>query len=83
MNILAIGDLVGEGSVKKLREELPKIKEQRKIDFVIVNAENVAGGMGITTKIFNELKAMGIDVLTMGTTHGVKRIYSHLLMTKG
>ena len=79
MNILAIGDLVGEGSVKKLREELPKIKEQRKIDFVIVNAENVAGGMGITTKIFNELKAMGIDVLTMGNhTWGKKDIFSFI-----
>ena len=51
MNILAIGDLVGEQSVKKLREELPKIREEEKIDFVIVNAENVAGGMGITTKL--------------------------------
>ena len=53
MNVLAIGDLVGEQSVKKLREELPKIREEEKIDFVIVNAENVAGGMGITTKLFS------------------------------
>ena len=66
MRILAIGDLVGESGVKKLKEELPRIREQENIDFIIVNAENSAGGMGITTKIFNELKAMNIDVLTMG-----------------
>ena len=53
MKVLAIGDLVGENGVKKLKETLPKIREQEKIDFVIVNAENSAGGMGITTKIFN------------------------------
>ena len=55
MRVLAIGDLVGENGVKKLKETLPKIREQEKIDFLIVNAENSAGGMGITTKIFNEL----------------------------
>ena len=55
MKILAVGDLVGEGGVKKLKELLPKIREEEKIDFVIVNAENSAGGMGITKKIFDEL----------------------------
>lgn len=79
MRILAIGDLVGESGVKKLKEELPKIREQENIDFVIVNAENSAGGMGITTKIFNELKAMNIDVLTMGNhTWGKKDIFSFI-----
>ena len=76
MNVLAIGDLVGEQSVKKLREELPKIREEEKIDFVIVNAENVAGGMGITTKLFNDLKALNIDAITMGNhTWGKKDIF--------
>ena len=65
MRVLAIGDLVGENGVKKLKETLPKIREQEKIDFVIVNAENSAGGMGITTKIFNELKEMKVDAITM------------------
>ena len=60
MKILAVGDLVGEGGVKKLKELLPRIREEEKIDFVIVNAENSAGGMGITTKIFNELKELDI-----------------------
>lgn len=79
MKILAIGDLVGEGGVRKLKEELPKIREQEKIDFVIVNAENSAGGMGITTKIYNELSNMKIDVLTMGNhTWGKKDIFTFI-----
>ena len=77
MRVLAIGDLVGENGVKKLKETLPKIREQEKIDFVIVNAENSAGGMGITTKIFNELKEMKVDAITMGNhTWGKKDIFS-------
>ena len=79
MKILAIGDLVGEGGVKKLKDELPKIKEQENIDFIIVNAENSAGGMGITTKIFNELKSLGINTITMGNhTWGKKDIFSFI-----
>lgn len=79
MKILAVGDLVGEGGVKKLKELLPKIREEEKIDFVIVNVENSAGGMGITTKIFNELKAINIDVMTMGNhTWGKKDIFTFI-----
>ena len=77
MKILAVGDLVGEGGVKKLKELLPRIREEEKIDFVIVNAENSAGGMGITTKIFNELKELDIDAVTMGNhTWGKKDIFN-------
>lgn len=79
MKILAIGDIVGEGGVKKLAEELPKIKEQEKIDFVIVNSENSAGGMGITTKIYNELCDLGVNVITMGNhTWGKKDIFTFI-----
>ncbi len=79
MKILVIGDLVGEVGVRKLKEELPKIREQEKIDFVIVNAENAAGGMGITTKIFNELKFLNIDAITMGNhTWGKKDIFTFI-----
>ncbi len=77
MKILAVGDIVGESGVKKLKEELPKIKQKENIDFVIVNAENSAGGMGITTKIYNDLKEMEINCITMGNhTWGKKDIFS-------
>lgn len=79
LKILAIGDIVGEEGVRKAKEELPKIKQEEKIDFVIVNAENSAGGMGITTKIFNELKLMQVDVITMGNhTWGKKDIFGFI-----
>ncbi|MBO5349122.1 MAG: TIGR00282 family metallophosphoesterase [Clostridia bacterium] len=79
MKILTIGDIVGENGVKKFKEELPKIKEEQNIDFIIVNAENSAGGMGITTKIFNDLLSLNVDVITMGNhTWGKKDIFSFI-----
>ena len=79
MKILAIGDLVGESSVKTLKKELYRIKEEESIDFVIVNAENLAQGMGIHTRIFNELKELDIDAITMGNhTWGKKDIFSFI-----
>ena len=79
MKILCVGDLVGENGLQKLRNDLKNIQEAENIDFTIVNAENVAGGMGITTKIYNELCKMNIDVLTMGNhTWGKKDIFTIL-----
>ena len=79
MKILAIGDLVGENSIEKLKKELSNIQEAENIDFTVVNAENVSGGMGITTKSFNQLKNMNIDVITMGNhTWGKKDIFSFI-----
>lgn len=79
MKILAVGDLVGESGVRKLREILPKLKQECKIDFIVVNAENSAQGMGITTKIFEDLKNMQIDAITMGNhTWGKKDIFSFI-----
>jgi metallophosphoesterase (TIGR00282 family) len=79
MNILAIGDIVGEIGVKKIVKELPKLKEQYNIDFCIINGENSAGGMGITKKIFDSLINAGADVITMGNhTWGKKDIFSFI-----
>lgn len=86
MRILAIGDLVGEAGVKKVRNCLKNLTEKENIDFVIVNAENAADGMGITEKIFNELLNLGVNVITMGNhTWGKKDIFKfvdnkHLLV---
>ena len=73
MRILAVGDLVGECGFNRLKQTLPRIKEEKMIDFVIVNAENVSGGMGITIKDFNELLKLGIDVITMGNHTWAKK----------
>ena len=79
MKILAVGDIVGENGLNKLKEELPKIIDSEKIDFVIVNAENTSGGMGLTIKDFNTLLKMKIDAITMGNhTWGKKDIFTFI-----
>lgn len=66
MKVLAVGDLVGENGLNKLKKELPLIQEAEKIDFTIVNGENTAGGIGMNKQNYEELKKLNIDVITMG-----------------
>lgn len=66
MKILCIGDLVGKPGRQLLEELLPKLKEELHIDFIIVNAENAAGGSGVTPRVANQLFQLGCDVLTLG-----------------
>lgn len=66
MKVLFIGDIVGESGRKALRRGLPNITERLKIDFVIANVENAAGGFGITQDIGKEILSLGVDVLTSG-----------------
>ncbi len=76
MKILAVGDIVGESGVRKLKELLPNIKKEKNIDFVITNGENSAGGMGITEKNFKDIIEAGTNVITMGNhTWGKKDIF--------
>ena len=77
MNILIIGDIVGTSGVNKVKEVLPRIIKEEKIDFVIANGENSSDGMGITSKIFKELMVAGVNVITMGNhTWGKKDIFN-------
>ena len=79
MKILAVGDIVGEAGVRKLKEELPKIKKEYNIDFVITNGENSAGGMGINERNFNDMLEAGTNVVTMGNhTWGKKDIFKFI-----
>lgn len=79
MRILAVGDIVGEGGVEKAKQVIPQIKKEENIDFIIVNGENAASGMGITEKIFNQLINCGADVITMGNhTWGKKDIFTFI-----
>ena len=67
MNILILGDVVGPAGVKAIKERLPKIIKEKKVDFVILNGENAAdSGRGITKKIFEEFLKAGADVVTTG-----------------
>lgn len=66
MNILVIADIVGRPGRRAIKGLLPGIQKEHNIDFVIANAENAAGGRGLTRQVMDELLASGIDVLTMG-----------------
>lgn len=79
MRILAVGDIVGEAGVRKLKELLPQIKKEKNIDFVITNGENSAGGMGLTEKNFRDILEAGTNVVTMGNhTWGKKDIFNFI-----
>jgi metallophosphoesterase (TIGR00282 family) len=77
--ILFVGDVVGGLGRRTLLDCLPQLRERYAPTFVVVNAENVAGGVGITPKIADELLAKGVDAITLGNhTYRRKDIYPYL-----
>jgi metallophosphoesterase (TIGR00282 family) len=66
MLILAIGDVIGKPGRQAIARFLPELKQQYGVDFTVVNAENVAGGIGVTPETATELLKAGADVLTSG-----------------
>lgn len=66
MNILIIGDIVGKPGRAVLKALLPGLQKENGIDFTIANAENAAGGRGLTREVKDEIIGFGVDVLTMG-----------------
>jgi 2',3'-cyclic-nucleotide 2'-phosphodiesterase len=66
MRLLFLGDVVGRSGRKAVHDTLPKLIQRFKLDFVIVNGENAAGGFGITEAIADELLASGADCITLG-----------------
>ena len=66
MNILFLGDLVGENIVPFLQKNLPPILKKYNISFVIVNGENLANGYGVTPILCEKLFEIGINVISSG-----------------
>lgn len=66
MNILFIGDVFGTLGIKAITNELPRIKQQYEIDFIIANAENTTECRGLKYADYQQLVALGIDCVTMG-----------------
>lgn len=73
IRILALGDIVGRPGRQVVHGKLPGLVRQRGIDLVIANAENVAGGSGITQNLFHKIRSYGVDVITLGD-HLYKKI---------
>ncbi len=66
MRVLFLGDVVGRSGRQAVVEELPKLRETYKLDFIVVNGDNAAGGFGITEDVLMELVDAGADVVTGG-----------------
>ncbi|HXE09988.1 MAG TPA: TIGR00282 family metallophosphoesterase [Verrucomicrobiae bacterium] len=66
MNILYIGDIMGEPGIKVVERLLPELRREKKVDLVIAQAENVTDGRGITPEDFKRLQAAGVDFCTGG-----------------
>ena len=66
MRILFVGDVVGRSGRTIVYERLPGLVRDWKLDLVVVNGENAAGGFGITESIYHELVDAGADAITLG-----------------
>ncbi|HSU67209.1 MAG TPA: TIGR00282 family metallophosphoesterase, partial [Tepidisphaeraceae bacterium] len=73
LRILCLGDIVGRPGRQVVHQKLPGLVRQHKVDLVVANAENIAGGSGITANLFNKLRSYGVDVVTLGD-HVFKKI---------
>lgn len=66
MRLLCVGDVVGVPGREIVRDRLPELVADRKIDCNIVNAENCANGSGLTPSLYKKLIQSGVDLITMG-----------------
>ena len=66
MRLLFLGDVVGRSGREAVSERLPGLIRDYRFDFVVVNGENASHGKGLTEPHFNELRAAGADVVTLG-----------------
>ncbi len=79
MRILLIGDIVGSPGREAVKKIVPRLRREKSIDFVIANAENAAGGSGLTIETVDELLQNRIDVITSGDhVWKKKEIYDRL-----
>ncbi|MBN2428157.1 MAG: TIGR00282 family metallophosphoesterase [Deltaproteobacteria bacterium] len=66
MNVLLVGDIIGRPGRTALRRGLARLKRRVDLDFVVVNGENAAAGLGLTVEIAREILGLGVDVITTG-----------------
>ncbi|MHC4073732.1 MAG: YmdB family metallophosphoesterase, partial [Planctomycetota bacterium] len=66
LNILCIGDIVGRPGRRIISDKLKSLVRELDIDCVIANAENAAGGSGLTPQIYDKLLRAGVNLITLG-----------------
>ncbi len=82
VKLVFLGDIVGSSGRKAVRIFLPEIIKKYKCDFIIANAENAAGGYGLTQKVAEELFSYGIDILTSGNHIWKREFFPYLQKTE-
>ena len=82
INILCIGDIVGRPGRRIVADKLKALVREQDIDCVIANAENAAGGSGLTPQIYNKLLRYGVNLITLGDHTYRKREIIQILETK-
>ena len=83
INLLAVGDVVADAGLNCLKTILPKLKQEKKIDFCVVNGENTAI-LGLLPRQAEEIFNAGADVITMGNhTWGKRELVPYMEHTKG
>lgn len=80
MTLLFVGDVVGAPGRRALRLLLPRLRAQCRVDMVVANGENAAGGSGITVETASEIFASGVDVITSGDHLWDQKEVSELLL---
>ena len=79
MRLLFVGDVVGGIGRRTLAALLPGLRQELELDFVVVNGENAAGGLGITPRTADEIFALGVDAITLGNhTYRHRDVYGYL-----
>jgi metallophosphoesterase (TIGR00282 family) len=77
--ILFVGDVVGGIGRRTLQALMPSIRERLAPDFVVVNGENAAGGVGITPKVAQQIFDIGVDAITLGNhAYRHREVYEYL-----
>jgi hypothetical protein len=66
MRVVMLGDVVGEPGMRAVEQLLPQIRQRWKPDLVLANGENAADGSGLTATLYQRLRRMGVDGVTLG-----------------
>jgi metallophosphoesterase (TIGR00282 family) len=66
MRVLMIGDIVGAPGIAILKQAVPQLRQEHQLDLVIANAENATNGSGLSPKDYRQVRAAGVDAITLG-----------------
>lgn len=85
--VLLVGDVVGRPGRHAVKRLIPSLRKALSLHVVTINGENLAGGFGITQKIYHEMCHAGVDIITMGNhwkdkpdVHQLRQQYKNLIL---